>query len=270
MWTGSCPDTCKLRSRIGLWHFTEEKLETYVYFFLPLSIVAFALGLLQAMRSRRRQLLAVAALCMAGGLWLESWRPMPHYASPATAMVLVFVLGGYRWLRSWKVGGCRAGLGLTRALAVVLVLITCNNLPSEAIQAVSIYPDQEPQFLMRARIQTQLEHAQGKHLVMVRYSPGHYYEWEWVYNRADLNAARVVWARSMDPETDAELIRHFPGRQVWLVEPDRPWLNLSAYHLADADQVLCGPCGWKRGIRTRGTGHFRGAALVRFRGNPQG
>jgi hypothetical protein len=41
---------------------------------------------------------------------------------------------------------------------------------------------------------------------------------ELVYNEADIDGARVVWAREMDPLQTSRLIEYFKDREVWLAE----------------------------------------------------
>jgi len=73
----------------------------------------------------------------------------------------------------------------------------------------------------RGRIFAQLKAVPGNHLVIVRYGPEHdiWYN-EWVYNEADIDHAKVVWARDMGPVKNKELIEYFRDRHVWLVEAD--------------------------------------------------
>ena len=61
------------------------------------------------------------------------------------------------------------------------------------------------------RRQHALAAAPGQQLVIVRYSPRHIFQEEWVYNEADIDAARVVWARDLGPEQDGELLRYYPA-----------------------------------------------------------
>ena len=65
--------------------------------------------------------------------------------------------------------------------------------------------------------------------MVVRYSPGHDPIHEWVYNRADIDAAKVIWAQDMG-DRNQELTAYFKGRRAWLLEPDEPGMaRLSPY-----------------------------------------
>jgi len=60
----------------------------------------------------------------------------------------------------------------------------------------------------------------GQHLVIVRYGPAHdpVRQLEWLYNAADIDTAKVVWAREMGTAENAHLIEYYRDRRVWLIE----------------------------------------------------
>jgi hypothetical protein len=72
----------------------------------------------------------------------------------------------------------------------------------------------------RSIVAQQLEQVPGAQLAIVRYSPDHDPIDEWVYNAADVDSSRIVWARAMDPADDLELIRYYNQRRAWLIQPD--------------------------------------------------
>jgi hypothetical protein len=78
-----------------------------------------------------------------------------------------------------------------------------------------------------------LANLPGGQLVLVRYQPGHYAQEEWVYNHADIDRSRVIWAREMGPAEDGPFLNYFRGRHVWLAEPDATPPRLTPYSIQE-------------------------------------
>jgi hypothetical protein len=99
-----------------------------------------------------------------------------------------------------------------------------------------------------AAIEERLLKQPGSQLVLVRYGPAalnavkhHKVYQELVYNHADIDRSKVVWARSLGAEKDAELIRHYPDREVWIVEEDASVTLSSAPDFVRSARE-CGKC----------------------------
>src|SRR5262249_38439150 len=71
----------------------------------------------------------------------------------------------------------------------------------------------------RAEVEHQLESQPGEHLVIVRYSQTHDPGLgDWVYNHADIDHAKVVWAREITDRDMQPLFDYFRDREIWLAE----------------------------------------------------
>ena len=81
----------------------------------------------------------------------------------------------------------------------------------------------------RIGLNNQLARVAGKLLVFVRYWPHHIFQDEWVYNWADIDGSRVVWARDLGAAENEKLRRYYPDRSVWLLEPDARPPKLTPY-----------------------------------------
>jgi hypothetical protein len=81
----------------------------------------------------------------------------------------------------------------------------------------------------RIEVNQQLGQLPGKLLVFVRYWPQHIFQEEWVYNAADIDGSRIVWARDLGAAENEKLQRYYPDRPAWLLEPDARPPRLSPY-----------------------------------------
>jgi hypothetical protein len=193
-------------------HGIADKAKTYVRFYWgPFLGAAVLLALPRLWRRRRTRLLLLLGGLLAVGLAVEVW-DAPHYAAPATGLALLVAVEALRHLRQW------AGRWPVRGLALVCLatpIVGGGGHPGDGSG--------------RARVMAQLEAAGGRHVVVVRYRATHEPGDEWVYNAADIDRARVVWAREMDPTSNRKLARYFQDRRLWLVEPDARPPRLSPY-----------------------------------------
>jgi hypothetical protein len=102
---------------------------------------------------------------------------------------------------------------MTRAFLVVSVLWL---IPSANILLQLDQEDENsPRVSQRAALLERLDREEGSHLVFVRYGPQHNVGKEWVYNGADIDAAKVVWAREMGLPRDRELLNYYHNRRIW-------------------------------------------------------
>ncbi len=171
--------------------------------------------------------LAVSLLAQMSVPWLY-----PHYFAPAVPLVFLLIVMGMRYLAVLP----RRGHAWTRLVVPAVLVIHVAALPFLLVQYVNLQP--EGWEWNRARIAEQLDHMPGKHLVLVSYGPEHNGHAEWVYNRANIDTAKVVWARPMGPEKDAKLLDYFQDRSVWLVNGDAERPDLVASSVSRQRDVL--------------------------------
>jgi hypothetical protein len=86
-----------------------------------------------------------------------------------------------------------------------------------------------PGWFPRDVIKTDLSKIPGNHLVIVRYKPEHEPAPDWVYNHADIEHARIVWARDMGSAENRELLDYYKHRRAWLLEADENPPRLTMY-----------------------------------------
>jgi len=178
---------------------------------------------------RIRPLVIAGAVCLTGTGLIVFF--MAHYAAPITAVIVAVLVQGMRHLRVWRWEGKPTGLFLVRALVVVCVLMAPFEVrmlaaPPPPGSWMAVGPE-------RAKLLAQLDSLPEQHLILVRYKPDHDAMAEWVYNGADIDSSKVVWARDMGATANEELIRYYKDRRIWLLEADDTPPTLSPYPPAE-------------------------------------
>jgi hypothetical protein len=186
------------------------------YFQLLLMLALFMLPWLMTDRWPRFALLTCGVLT--AGIAMETWL-MPHYTAPVAGLLFVLLLQAMRHLYVWRLRGIPAGRFLVWTLCVISVASFATAFAQQMKRTSSGWGSE------RARILAKLEEDGNRHLVIVRYGtldiPYDRGYREWVYNEADIDGAKVVWARDMDTAQNRKLLEYFKDREVWLVEVDQ-------------------------------------------------
>jgi hypothetical protein len=185
--------------------------------------------------SRKSRFLLLVCGATFIGLSLTIYLPPAHYSAALTAAVYALVIQAMRSMRMWWPERPPVGKFLVRALPMVCLAMLPLRAAAPRLgillsdTAVHTWFSADFHNQDRARILTQLLGETGNHLVLVRYNPDHDILKEWVFNRADIDGSKVVWARDMAPDKNQELIDYYKGRIVWLLDADDKPPKLAPY-----------------------------------------
>jgi hypothetical protein len=165
-------------------------------------------------------------MLVCGCVFLGAMLPVafdPHYIAAITSAFYALIVIAMKNARHWELNNRPMGVAIVRSVVVVAVIMLAlrTAIPRTKVNDVPatwyspFYAD-----TYRAGCLSELMKTPGQHLVLVRYGPDHMPNNDWVYNQADIDSSKVVWARDMDSEQNAELLTYFKHRRIWLVEPD--------------------------------------------------
>jgi hypothetical protein len=211
----------------SFWGFIKEavrKIGSASAFFFAAALLPPLMMLPKVVTDRRLRSLLVIAAVYSLGLVVNAWF-FPHYAAPVTAIFYAVLIQCLRHLRTVNVMGMPSGRFVVRMTVVVCLLTAGLRLAAQPLQLrierlPYLWYGTMPVGLARAKVASDMGARSRKQLLIVRYTSNHDPLDEWVYNDADIDAAKIVWAREMSPERNRELVDYFHDREVWLVEPD--------------------------------------------------
>jgi hypothetical protein len=219
---GEGPETLeRFLGRLG------NSVRHYRFFFFP----ALYLALPAFLACLRQYRFLWVLLCLLGFALGTNFNPYfyPHYIAAVTCLCVLVSVQGLERLSAWRIRSSEAG-----RMAAALILLLCAGHfglwyglhvtgSERLLTGLGRYEtwdyinwgDAEG----RIRINDRLAQAPGRQLVFVRYSPRHTFH-TWMQNAAEIDCAPVVWALDLGPSENEKLLRHYPDRSAWLVEPD--------------------------------------------------
>ncbi len=204
-----------------------SRVRFYRFFFLaPLYLILPAA--LFALRDYRYWWIAITLVLFTLGTGIYPYF-FTHYIAAETSLFVLISIIGLQQLSRLTISGCAAGLYAAR-----VTLFLCG-IHFVFWYGLHLLGNQDfAQYMWRYEtwdtlnygdpdnylaIHKRLKESPGPQLVFVRYGPSHTIR-EWVFNDADIDASKVVWARDLgEPEND-KLRQYYPARTVWLLEPD--------------------------------------------------
>jgi hypothetical protein len=221
------------RTLTGFLHGTAKKLGTALFFFFGIALFPPLMMLPRVFWDRRVRFLIAAGVVFGVGLSINAWL-FPHYLAPFACGLYALILQAMRHLRVWRPAGRQLGLAVVRAVPIVCLALAGLRLCAQPLNlSIPRWPNMwygtEPLGLPRAHVLRELEAYPGRQLAIVRYSADHAPFDDWVYNAADIDKSKVVWARETATGAGLDLLRYFRDRKAWLIKPDSDPPTITAY-----------------------------------------
>ena len=225
----------KVADPINFIEYFTMRISEYWRFFLG-PVLTIPLIMLGSVWRRRKILFAGLAGAFAAIL-LEG-AASPHYLAPAAAVLIAILVECCRHLQA-------ARIRILPLLPAVMVLILALRIGAE--QAGLPYT-QKLNFQTwccrvegnrnKPRIMADLAKTPGNHLVFVKAKTGPNNLFQWIYNAADIDGSRIVWARDLGDAENAPLAASMAGRRIWMVDPNVEPATLVVYDPATPKTAL--------------------------------
>jgi hypothetical protein len=194
--------------------------------FFWLGAVLAVPGIPFALRDRKLRALWVTLALVIFAVYLVVWSNA-HYAAPVTCLVFALVVQSLRHLRTMRTSRFAWGKALARSSVILLFVGTVT---------AAVNKECDPLYwtctgdVSRTLVLQKLQVEPGKHLVMVRYNEDDLsIHDEWVFNGADIDGAKILWARELGRAQNEKLFNYFRDRKVWLATTEDGHLVFGPY-----------------------------------------
>lgn len=203
----------------GYWARFVHRIRFYRFFLLAPLYIAFAAFAITALRSRTALwILATLAIFALGTNFYPYF--YPHYIAAEACLFLLAAIIGLQRLRPKY---------LVQAIVILCAVhfLFWYGLHLTAGDDIAAFMNKydswdyidfgDPEG--RIAVAQKLAASPGRQLVFVHYAPNHMFH-DWIHNAANIDSARIVWARDLGPAEDQKLLHYFPNRAAWILNPD--------------------------------------------------
>jgi hypothetical protein len=165
------------------------------------------------LRNRYAQAAVLTYAVVTIGLMIETYSHI-HYWAPVVPFNYYFTVQAIRLWR-WRDRRIRPFIvPIMLCLVVMLLAIMVRKGIREESNPLSAH-------VQRANLMAKLKQQAGRHVVLVGYGPGQSEHGEWVYNLADIDSAKIVWAHDMGKNENCKLVDYFKDHAIWSLEIER-------------------------------------------------
>jgi hypothetical protein len=212
------------------------------YFYSPLyvALLAYLFGM------RRWRDFWVMGVCLLFALGINFFPQFQfHYMAACVCLFLLMSVEGVRRIARLRAGAIAARALIFLCLAQFLFWygLHLGETPRFAeLRGYDMWDSiNHAEGRQRRDIAAQVAKLPGRIVIFVRYWPGHIFRNEWVYNAADVDGSRVVWARDLGDVENEKLRAYYPNRTAWLFEPDARPPRLGPYTREHAPEQVITP-----------------------------
>ena len=164
-------------------------------------------------RDRKVRYAAVGIVFIATAMMTTIWLNL-NYVAPIAALFIIVEMAGLRYLICY---GPLRRIPIVTALTVIIAALAIV-LAVPLAHAINLNDSNYGE--ARRQIESSLSQSPQGSLIFVQYSQDHNRFEEWVYNSADIDSQRVIWALDKGPEQNKQMERYFAGRSYWLFRAD--------------------------------------------------
>jgi hypothetical protein len=216
----------------------------WMYWVFPLTPLLL-IGIWESFKKRYFRIFSTAICLLLIVLLCMTWPAQFLYASAGAAAALAMMVMGLRIVRTWTLSGKRFGRALAQNTVLVVAILCMYRSGLALYDGLGvIHLGWSPFSIEHRRVEAELENKPGKHLLIVYYPILANPSQEWVYNRANVDQQRVVWARNMGVKANQELLDYYHDRDVWVINPKQYPVVLHPYK--DVKDKLDGKHGFFR------------------------